>query len=73
MRHALPRTNLRNIDKAEIKTNIKNPEKIPKNAFGNSIAQKLFGNYLLRVVLLEEKDGKKIITAYKTTDLKRYL
>lgn len=56
-----------------INATLKDPDKILKDRFHNCIAQKKFGNYLLRVVYLHEKDTKIIITAYKTSKFNKYI
>ncbi len=71
-RHALQQMKFRKINKVEINTTLNNPDKTSRDKFGNFIAQKKHGNYLLRVVYLPEKDAKRIITAYKTSKLNKY-
>ena len=71
-KHALKRIKIRKIEKTEINITLNNPDKIVEDKFGNVIAQKKFGNYLLRVVYLHEKNTKIIITAYKTSKFSKY-
>ena len=55
-KHALERIKARNIDKTEIFTTLRNPEKLIKNKSGINIAQKKIKNQLLRVFYQEEKN-----------------
>jgi hypothetical protein len=72
-KHALKQIKIRKLEKADINATLNDPDKIMKDRFQNFIAQKKFGNYLLRVVYLHEKDIKIIITAYKTSKFNKYI
>ena len=63
----------RNISIDNVKEVMDNPDKTIKNSSGNVIAQKLFGKQLIRVIFFLRNNEKVIITAYKTTKLKKYL
>ena len=71
-KHALHVIKLRKIKKAEINNALDNPDKITQDKFGNHIAQKKIGDYLLRVIYLQEENTRTIITAYKTSKLSKY-
>jgi len=71
-KHALKQIKIRKLEKADINTTLNNPDKIIEDRFQNFIAQKKFGNYLLRVVYIQEKDTKIIITGYKTSKFDKY-
>ena len=71
-KHALERLKARDIDKKEVISTLKTPEKIIKTS-GINIAQKKVEHQLLRVFYREEKKTKIVITAYKASDFKRYL
>jgi len=70
--HALSQMKIRNISIDNVIDCIKNPEmdEIDVNG-GNRISQKLYSPYLLRVVYRVEVDDKVIITAYRTSKLKK--
>ncbi len=66
-KHALKQIRLRKITKPEVFSALNIPDKLSQDKSGNSIAQKRFKNYLLRVFYLNEEDTKLVITAYKTS------
>lgn len=72
-KHALERIKARQIEKKEIILTLNNPEKTIKTKSDSYIAQKKFGEKLLRVIY--KKVGKNIIiiTAYKASDFDRYI
>ncbi|MHA1649275.1 MAG: DUF4258 domain-containing protein, partial [Candidatus Helarchaeota archaeon] len=72
-KHSLQQIKLRKITKNEVLKVLNNPDEILRDKFGNKVAQKIIGNFLLRVFYLEEKDKITIITAYRTSKLKKYL
>ena len=71
-KHALQQMQNRNIKKEEVLETINNPEKLGKNSSKNLIAQRVFGDKLLRVIYRIEEKDKIIITAYKTSKLDKY-
>ncbi len=72
-RHALHQAALRSITRDDIITTLANPDSIMLGSTGNTVAQKLFGNYLLRVIHQVEPNGDiRVITAYKTSKVSKY-
>lgn len=71
-KHALERISARNIDKSEILSAINQPDNIKQDEFGIFIAQKKIHDLLLRIFYFEEEETKIIITAYKTSKIKKY-
>ena len=71
-RHSLQQMQNRGIKKEEVLETLNNPEKLGKNSGNNLIAQKSFGEKLLRVFYRVEDEDKIIITAYKTSKLEKY-
>jgi len=72
-KHALQQVKSRKLDKTEIITTLNSPDKQTEDDQGNLIAQKVFGTSLLRVFYLETGTQKIIITAYKTSKIKKYI
>ncbi|WP_371806263.1 DUF4258 domain-containing protein [Candidatus Lokiarchaeum ossiferum] len=63
---------LRNISENDIILTLNQPDKIQRDELGNLVSQKIFGNHLLRVFFIEDGFEKIIITAYKTSKIKKY-
>jgi hypothetical protein len=72
-KHALQRIKSRNISKDDVLDTIDNPKNVINDSYGNLIAQKMKGKYLLRVFYFIEGESKVIITAYKTTKVKKFI
>ena len=73
-RHALTQMKSRNITMDEIVKVLNEFDVILNDNYGNKIAQKIIGKYLIRVIYRkEEPDRIIIITTYRTSNLKKYL
>ncbi len=72
-KHALQRIKSRQFSRADVLDTINNPKNVIEDSYGNLIAQKMKCKYLLRVFYFIEGESKVIITAYKTTKVKKYL
>jgi len=73
-KHALERLRERGISFKEIMECVRNPDKLFKDKFGNNIAQRRKGKYVLRVIFRREnRENIIIITAYLSSKLKKYL
>jgi hypothetical protein len=70
--HALLQIKIRVISLDNVIECVKKPEKEVIDEYGNMIAQKTYLPYLLRVIYRLEQEDKIIITAYKTSRLKKY-
>lgn len=62
----------RNIDKARVIETMKSPHSVVNGKYGRKIAQKIYGDYLIRVIFEEHEDNILIITAYPSKP-RRYL
>ena len=71
--HALKRLKSRDIEKKDILDTINNPTNVKKNSQETLIAQKIKGKHLLRVFYFLDGDEKVVISAYKTSQIKKYL
>jgi len=72
-KHALIRMKSRNISHFEIEETINEFNQNSKDDFGNIIAQKIIGKYLIRVIYRIENQNTVIITAYRTSKVGKYL
>jgi len=70
--YALYRMSKREIAKADVEETLAAPHSIVGAKFGRKIAQRIYGNYLLRVVFEEHPDHYLVITAYPSRP-QRYL
>jgi hypothetical protein len=70
--YALYKMGKRGIIKANVEETIIAPYSVVEAKFGRKIAQRVCGNYLLRVVFEEHADHYLVITAYPTRP-QRYL
>ena len=62
--YALYKMSKRGIIKANVEETIVAPYSVVEAKFGRKIAQRMYGNYLLRVVFEEHADHYLVITAY---------
>ncbi|MHA1522656.1 MAG: DUF4258 domain-containing protein [Promethearchaeota archaeon] len=72
-KHALSRMKIRNISSLQVEQTVNEANQINLDNFGNNIAQKQYGSYLIRVIFKVENKNKLIITAYRTSKIERYL
>ena len=70
--YALGKMGKRCLARADVEETIVAPHSIVEAKFGRKIAQRLYGEYLLRVVFEEHEDHCLIITAYPARP-QRYL
>ena len=70
--YALYKMGGREISKAKVEETIKQPHSIMKGKFGRKIAQRRYGDHLLRVVFEEYENCVLVITAYPAR-AERYL
>jgi len=75
--HAKSQIKLRNISKKKVLETIKEPISVESSVFKRKVAQKIYNikgkKTLMRVIFIEENDRIKIITAYITTKILKYL
>ena len=64
---------IRNISSFHVEQTINEANQINLDNFGNRIAQKQYGSYLIRVVFKVQNGNKLIITAYRTSKISKYL
>ncbi len=72
-KHALSRMKIRNISSFQVEQTVNEANQINLDNFGNNIAQKQYGPYLIRVIFKVQNNNKLIITAYKTSKISKYL
>ena len=72
-KHALSRMKIRNISSFQVEQTVNEANQINLDNFGNRIAQKQYGSYLIRVIFKIENKNKLIITAYRTSKISKYL
>jgi len=72
-KHALERIKSRNISFVEIREAVMRPDVTFKDKYGNTIAQKQSNDKILRVVYRKKENDIIIITAYKTSKIRKYL
>jgi len=70
--HAIDRMKKRGITKEMVLETIKNPEKVVEGYKNRKVAQRMFGNMLLRVIYEEREDCLEIITVYLTSKVDKY-
>ncbi|MHA1673939.1 MAG: DUF4258 domain-containing protein [Promethearchaeota archaeon] len=71
-KHVLIRMKSRNISHFQIEETLEKLDQTSEDDFGNSIAQKMFGKYLIHVIYRVEDENIVIITAYRTSKLDKY-
>lgn len=75
--HAESQIKLRNISKKKVLETLKEPVSVGSSVSNRKVAQKIYNikgkKTLMRVIFIEENDRIKIITAYITTKILKYL
>ncbi len=71
-KHALKGTKSRNISSSDIEKVLHALDETLSDSFGKPIAQKRFGEYLVRVIYKVDGDKKIVITCYRTSKIEKY-
>ncbi len=64
--HAKERMEEYNVSEDLVKDTIHNPDSVVEGYGGRKIYQKKLNNYIVRVIVEENKEIKRVITVYKT-------
>ncbi len=70
--HARFEMRRRHIKRAEVTATIRSPGQIVPSRKGREIYQSLTGSMLLRVVVKEDKNVYHVVTAYRTSKVRKY-
>ena len=70
--YALYKMNMRNLSKLTVIETVTHPHSVADGKYGRKIAQKVYGDYLVRVIFEEYEDHLLIVTAYPSKP-ERYL
>lgn len=75
--HASERLEERNIEVEQVKAVLINPERVVEDQGGTKVAQRRIERrgqkYLLRCVYTEKENGFRLITAYLTSKIEKYM
>ncbi|MCD6318228.1 DUF4258 domain-containing protein [Candidatus Aerophobetes bacterium] len=62
--HALRKMRERDLSTQKVREILKGPQSIVQGKWGRKIAQKIYGEYLIRVVFEEQENHILVVTAY---------
>ncbi len=70
--HAIQQMARRQISEADLRQVLASPENILPDRPGRVVAQAMIGSYLLRVFVGVDRTPPEVVTAYRTSQLKKY-
>ena len=70
--HARLQMTRRQISDAEVHQVLARPERVVPVRTGRVVAQAMIGDYLLRVVVDVDRELPEVVTAYRTSKVKKY-